>query len=284
MNLFLKNQYYNQYQKLKFVRYPGGKNRLLASIVPLLPLGEDIQGNYVEPFVGSGSVFFSINPKKAILSDTNQELIELYRGIKKYPDKVWEIFEGFPTTKNSYYQTRDMKTRKYSLPFRAARILYLNRTCFKGMWRYNQNGEFNVGYGGQDRRWVIDKENLIQVSKRLRKVSLQTKDFEEVIDNCSRGDFLFLDPPYSAGRVETIHYHYSTNQFRFEDHQRLAKSLKRANRRGIKWAMTTSSHIEIKKLFSGFNFHSILMGIGNRPGILSMNSGEVLIKNYSKIN
>lgn len=284
MNVSLKNQYYNQYQKLKFVRYPGGKNRFLPSIIPQLPSRENIKGNYVEPFVGSGSVFFSINPKKAILSDTNQELIELYRGIKNYPDKVWKIFAKFPATKNSYYQTRDMKTEKYSLPYRAARILYLNRTCFKGMWRYNQNGEFNVGYGGQDRRWVIDNENLVEVSKRLRNVSLKIKDFEEVIDNCSKGDFLFLDPPYSSGKMETTHYHYSTNQFKFEDHERLAKSLKRASRKGVKWAMTTSSHKNITKLFLGFNFHLIPIGIGDRPGILSINSGEILIKNYNKVN
>jgi len=284
MSVILKNQYYNQYQKLRFVRYPGGKNRLLPSIIPLLPTHENIKGRYVEPFVGSGSVFFCINPKNAILSDTNRELIELYRGIKNYPKKVWGWFARFPTTKNYYYQTRDMGTKKRTPAYRAARILYLNRTCFKGMWRYNLNGEFNVGYGGQDRRWAIDEDNLIEVSKRLRNVSLKIKDFEEIIDNCSKNDFLFLDPPYSAGKKDTIHYHYGINQFKFEDHQRLAKTLKRASRRGVKWAMTTSSNRDIKRLFTGFSFHSISMGIGDRPGVLSFNSGEVLIKNYSTMN
>ncbi len=279
MSVIIKNQYYNKFQKLRFVRYPGGKNRLLPSIIPLLPTREKIKRNYVEPFVGGGSVFFCVNPKNAILSDTNEELIELYRGIKNYPKKVWSWFARFPNTKNSYYQTRNMETKKRTLSYRAARILYLNRTCFKGMWRYNQNGEFNVGYGGQDRRWAIDEENLIEVSKRLRNVSLKIKDFEEIIDGCSKDDFLFLDPPYSAGKKDTIHYHYGTNQFKFEDHQRLAKALRRASRRGVKWAMTTSSHIDITKLFNGFNIHSISMGIGERPGILSMNSGEVLIRN-----
>ena len=283
MSVILKNQYYSKYQTLKFIRYPGGKNRLLPSIIPLLPTRENIKERYVEPFVGSGSVFFSLNPKKAILSDTNKELIELYRGIKNYPDKVWRVFVRFPTTKNSYYQTRDMEIGTRSGPYRAARILYLNRTCFKGMWRYNQNGEFNVGYGGQDRRWVINKQNLVEVSKRLKYTSLKIKDFEEIIDNCSKGDFIFLDPPYSAGRKDTIHYHYGTNQFKFEDHLRLAKTLKRASRRGVKWAMTISSHSDIKKLFTDFKFHPISMGIGERPGILSSNSGEILVKNYSVV-
>ena len=282
MSVILKNQYYNKNQKLKFVRYPGGKNRLLPSIIPFIPSRNDIKGRYVEPFVGGGSVFFCVNPRNAILSDTNRELIELYRGIKNNPEKVWGWFAKFPNTKNYYYQSRNMEAKKRTLSYRAARILYLNRTCFKGMWRYNQNGEFNVGYGGQDRRWAIDEENLVQVSKRLRNVSLKIKDFEDVIDNCSKSDFLFLDPPYSAGKKVTIDSHYGVNQFKFEDHQRLAKTLRRASRRGVKWAMTTSSHRDIKKLFNDFNIRSISMGIGERPGILSMNSSEILIRNYTK--
>lgn len=282
MSVILKNQYYNKKQKLRFVRYPGGKNRLLPSIIPLLPKRENIEGYYVEPFVGSGSVFFSLNPKKAILSDTNRELIDLYRGIKNFPEKVWDWFARFPSTKNYYYQSRNMEVKKRTLSYRAARVLYLNRTCFKGMWRYNQNGEFNVGYGGQDRRWAINQDNLVEVSKRLKNVSLKIKDFEEIIDNCSKGDFLFLDPPYSAGKKDTIDSHYGINQFNFEDHQRLSKVLKRASKRGIKWAMTTSSHNDIRELFNGNKFHSISMGIGKRPGILSMNSGEIIIKNYSR--
>lgn len=282
-SVIVKNQYYNQYQKLRFVRYPGGKNRLLPSIIPFIPSKDNIKRHYVEPFAGSGSVFFCINPKNAILSDTNRELIELYRGIKNFPEKVWSWFVRFPNTKNYYYQSRNMESKKRTLAYRAARILYLNRTCFKGMWRYNQNGEFNVGYGGQDRRWAIDEENLIEVSKRLRNVSLKTKDFEEIIDNCFQGDFLFLDPPYSAGKKDTIDYHYGINQFKFEDHIRLAKTLRRASRRGVKWAMTTSSHKDIQKLFTCFYFHPISMGIGKRPGILSMKSGEILITNYNKI-
>lgn len=283
MSVILKNQYYNQYQKLKFIRYPGGKNRLLQFIIPLLPSRDNIKGDYVEPFVGSGAVFFFLNPKKAVLSDTNKELIELYYGIKKNPREVWKIFASFPTTKKSYYKTRDMEIKSRSLSYRAARILYINRTCFNGMWRYNQNGEFNVGYGGQDRRWVINKENLEEVSKKLKHASLKLKDFEEVIDHCSKGDFIFLDPPYSAGKQKIIHYHYSVNQFTFEDHVRLSKALKRASRRGVKWAMTTSSHKDMRKLFTGFNLYNISMGIGNRPGVLSFNSGEVLINNYNKI-
>ena len=265
-----KNKYYNKSQKLKFIRYPGGKNRLLKFIIPHLPESNSIRGTFVEPFVGSGAVFFCLNPKKAILSDTNKELIELYRRIKYYPQNVWKKFESFPASKRFYYHIRSSDTKSKSLSYRAARILYLNRTCFKGMWRYNQKGEFNVGYGGQDRRWVIDQESLNQVSKRLKTATLKNKDFEGVIDNCKKNDFVFLDPPYSPGERKTLDYHYESNQFGYEDHKRLAQTLRRASDRGVRWAMTTSSHKEIKKLFVGFNFHPILKWVGDRLGTFSI--------------
>ena len=273
--------YYNQYQKLKFLRYPGGKNRILKFIMPKLPNKDQIKGMYVEPFVGSGAVFFCLNPHKALLSDINVELIELLKGIKNNPSDVWRIFKNFPATKTSFYEIRSINTESKSLEYRSARILYINRTCFKGMWRYNKQGGFNVGYGGQDRRWAIDEENLREVSKRLKKASIKQKDFEEILDACQKGDFVFLDPPYSAGKKEMTDSHYNINQFSFDEHIRLSKVLKRASRQGVKWALTTSSHRDIKKLFSVFNIHSIPIGIGEKPGILSHSPGEVLINNYT---
>lgn len=277
---FYKSTKFNSYQTLRFLRYPGGKSRILKFIIPHLPNREQIKGTYVETFVGSGSVFFHIIPHKAILSDINKELIELYRGIKSEPINVWNIFKNFPSTKKNFYKVRSLDIRTKPRAYRAARILYLNRTCFKGMWRYNKFGKFNVGYGGEDRRWAIDKNNLCEVSKRLKKTIIKTRDFEEIIDNCCKGDFIFLDPPYSAGKKETVDSHYTINQFNFEEHIRLSKTLKRASRKGLKWALTTSSHQDILKLFSDFNIIPMPIGIDGRLGILSFKSREVLIKNY----
>jgi len=275
--------YYHEYQKFKFIRYAGGKNRLLKFLIPKLPNKNKIAGSYIEPFVGSGAVFFCLNPRKAILSDTNRELIDLYRGLKSAPEEVWKLFEDFPRTKRSYYQIRSGKIDEESLPRRAARVLFLNRTCFKGMWRYNQDGEFNVGYGGQDRRWVINLDNLLEVSKRLRRARLLNCDFEEIIDNSERGDFIFLDPPYSPGCRETRDYHYNGYKFTFEDQNRLARTLKRASRRGVKWAMTTSAHPDILDLYRSYNRHDFILGSSEKIGVLAQNTGEILINNYSKI-
>ncbi|MDN5345964.1 MAG: adenine methylase [Petrotoga sp.] len=266
--------------KNNFIRYPGGKQRILNYILPYLPKRDMINGRYFEPFLGSGSVFFALNPRRAALSDINQDLIDLFRGIRRYPVKVWEIYKSFPETKEGYYRIRSMKVEKLGLAFRAARILYLNRTCFKGMWRHNADGEFNVGYGGQDRRWVIDKDLLIRVSRRLKRVILKCADFEEIINMTQKGDFIYADPPYRPGARELIHAHYRYGKFLFSDYQRLAETLHKASGRGVRWAMTISSHPEILALFKKCYIIPIPKGTGKKPGILINNSGEVLICNY----
>lgn len=267
-------------EKVNFIRYPGGKQRILNYIVPFLPSRELIKGRFIEPFLGSGAVFFALNPKRALLADINPELIDLYRGIRRYPSEVWEIYKSFPRTKEAYYEIRSMKVNGRSLAFRAARILYLNRTCFKGMWRHNSKGEFNVGYGGQDRRWVISIETLKEVSNRLKRAILRCADFEEIIDLSAEGDFIFLDPPYKPGERELLHSHYLYSKFSYSEYQRLAKVLKRASNRGVKWAMTISSHPDILDLFPEEYVFPIPVGTGKKPGILTFNSGEVLICNY----
>lgn len=154
----------NKPNQLTFVRYPGGKRRLISFLDEHLPSRSKISGKYIEPFVGGGSVYFHIRPRKAILSDLNAELIDLYRGIRSDPTKVWRIYQHLPTTKKGYNEIRKLKHFSLDLQNRAARTLFLNRTCFKGMWRHNSCGEFNVGYGGQARRWVISQKDLMAIA------------------------------------------------------------------------------------------------------------------------
>ncbi len=273
-------------QTARFIRYPGGKRRLLNFLIPFIPTTNQIIGKYVEPFVGGGALFFYLNPSQAFLSDLNSELIDIYRGVRYAPRAVWKVYCSFGDDKNSYHKIRDESVAN-SLIERAARMLYLNRTCFKGMWRHNMNGDFNVGYGGQERRWVITEETLLLTSKVLKSANLKCTDFETVIDNCEAGDFLFLDPPYRPGDKEQIHAHYAGQQFSFADHQRLASVLAKAKKRKIHWALTTSNHSEITNLFKGNNIVSIPKGTGRKPGILTNNSGEVFIttyKNREKLN
>jgi DNA adenine methylase len=230
--------------------------------------------------VGGASFFFTTKPRRALLSDLNEELIDIYLGIRRHPERVWRVFRKFPSTKRAYYQIRKKRSGELHLPERAARTLFLNRTCFKGMWRHNQNGEFNVGYGGQDRRWVVTRARLLQVSRLLQRASLRCADFERVLSSCKEGDFIFLDPPYRPGRRDMVHDHYRGGKFTFDDHKRLAKALKRASKRGARWAMTTSGHPAIVRLFARFHIEKIPKGTGDGVGQTSRNSGEVLVRNF----
>lgn len=272
-----------KYNGTSLIRYPGGKQRLLNYILPLLPSRNQIEGDYVEPFVGSGAVFFGLNPRKAHLSDINPRLIDLYRGILYYPKKIWKIYENFPSTRKAYYEIRDSEAQKDDPAYGAARTLYLNRTCFKGMWRHNKRGKFNVGYGGQDRRWVISQESLEEVSRRLKNASLECCDFETTIDSCDKGDFIFADPPYRPGERELTYSHFAHGRFDFSDHCRLARALKRAAKREVEWALTISSHPDLIALYSDYPSDVLLMGTGANPGALTDSPREALIYNREEV-
>ncbi len=264
---------------IKFLRYPGGKRRMLGFLQEHLPTAASLRRRYVEPFVGGGAVFFKLNPERALLSDINPDLIDLYRGIQHSPEEVWNRYCAFGSGKAEYRRIRDADPPEFFVD-RAARVLFLNRTCFKGMWRHNQEGKFNVGYGGQDRRWVISLDDLVGVARTLRGVELRCCDFEEAIADCKSGDFVFADPPYRPGEIELTNDHYIGGRFSFEHHRRLASVLRDAKKRGIMWALTTSGHPDIVELFADSSVIKTPRGTGRRPGITVANSGEVLITSY----
>ena len=204
---------------------------------------------YIEPFVGGGSTFFFVHPSVATLSDINHELIDLYLGVRQDPNAVWVAYKSFPSTRRGYYEARSLDPQTLPLVARAARLLFLNRTCFKGMWRHNLSGDFNVGYGGQSRRWAITAQDLLDVAERLERADLLCSDFEVVIDGANESDLIFVDPPYRRGYREQLHEHYTGERFTFEDQARLAASLGRAAGRGAQWTVANSSHNDLLRLY-----------------------------------
>ncbi len=266
---------------MKFLRYPGGKTKQLLFLTGYLPKNNEIKGRYIEPFVGGGSVFLFMQPEKAIISDLNKELVELYIGIRNYPHKVWETFLSLPSGKEAYYKIRDKEYKNKPLYYRAARTLYLNRTCFKGMWRHNPKGEFNVGYGGEARRWVITHKNIVELSKRFKNANIVNSDFEPILGQAQHDDFIFLDPPYEPGEKQMSEAHYINGNFSFRDQIRLARNLNRISKiNQIKWLMTNSSHPEICNLYRQFNIVKIPKGTSNVIGVQTNDSREVIISNY----
>lgn len=268
-------------ENVRFLRYPGGKGKLLVYLTKLIPDDVKTSGRYIEPFVGGGSVFLSLQPQEALISDLNNELIDLYKGIRNYPHKVWETFEDFPSGRTAYYEIRDEHYVQRPQYYRAARTLFLNRTCFKGMWRHNPEGRFNVGYGGEDRRWVITHESILELSRIFKKAEIRKSDYARILNQVQDGDFIFLDPPYKPGEREMVQAHYINGRFTFKDQARLASKLREiSSSRKVNWLMTNSAHPDVCGLYQGFNIKRIPRGVSQVIGVHTDDSNEVVISNY----
>lgn len=207
---------------LPFLRWAGSKRRLLPHLTQLWNLEYN---RYFEPFLGSGSFFFGINPQEAFLSDTNQELINAFIAIRSMPELVFDELTKYENTKETYYNLRSQKPSDMSEVASAARFIFLNRYCFNGIYRTNNSGEFNVPYSGTKTGGTPSLEKLKAVSHRLGKANIQCCDFQETIEsNVSEGDFVYLDPPYIAKNVR-IFNEYGPKRFIEKDFLRVASIL-----------------------------------------------------------
>lgn len=237
-----------------FLKWAGGKRWLFESGQFSLP---NITGRYIEPFLGGGAVFFETQPKNAILSDSNKRLIELYLVIR---DEL-ENFEALMKThakahsRDYYYELRSKQLRKPAN--RAAQFLYLNRTCWNGLYRENLKGQFNVPIGTKQ-TVVFNSDDFPAWSKALKGTRLECRDFEESIEETEEGDFVFVDPPYTVRHNLNGFVKYNQNIFAWNDQVRLRDALHRAQQRGVSFAMTNADHESIRDLYAGIGQHQQL--------------------------
>jgi len=180
-----------------FVKWAGGKRQLSGELLLRTPLSFN---NYYEPFVGGGAFFFSLyragRIKHATLSDLNSDLIDSYLAIRNHVEKLIKELLKYPHEKTFYYAIRALNPQELNLVQRAARLIYLNRTCYNGLYRVNSQGQFNVPFGSYKSPRICDSENLKEVSRALRGVKIACRPFEKVIRNAKKGDFVYFDPPY----------------------------------------------------------------------------------------
>jgi len=206
------------------------KDRLAVS--PRFPIGELSKDWCLEPSLGGGAVFFMLRPQKAILSDINSELINVYQQVRDNPDAILRELKKQRVTKKNYYQIRKLKG---GFPLkRTARFLFLNRTSFGGIYRLNRRGEFNVPYGGGKRTpSSLWKNNLLRdASNVLKRSRLLVADFEDVIERASQGDVVYCDPTYTVAHENNGFLRYNERNFSWEDQKRLSKAARRAVNRG----------------------------------------------------
>lgn len=236
-----------------FLKWAGGKRWLVSGYSHLFPRDS---GRYIEPFLGSAAVFFHINPASAILSDSNPDLINTYIVIREN----WELLE----TALERHQDRHCESHYYSvrskiptnLIARAARFLYLNRTCWNGLYRENRAGQFNVPIGTKD-TVLLDTDDFYAASIRLNSAELVCCDFEETIDRAEPNDFLFVDPPYTVKHNINGFVKYNQKIFNWDDQVRLRNALIRARKRDVLIMVTNANHESIQDLYRGFSQQAI---------------------------
>jgi DNA adenine methylase len=231
-----------------FLKWAGGKSWLFRDKKFKMPI---FDGIYREPFLGGGAAFFAQSLDSAVLSDANTGLIELYRVVQLYPDALSDMLKNHSSkhSENYYYETR---SRKFQNEIeRAAQFLYLNRMCFNGLYRVNNNGTFNVPIGS-NKKVLLENDNFSAWSQKLSRVTLEVSDFETAIDQAKENDLIFADPPYTVRHNLNGFIKYNQKIFLWEDQVRLRDSLQRAHSRGVNFVLTNANHTSIHDLYSGF--------------------------------
>lgn len=232
-----------------FLKWAGGK-RWLARRPNWMP---ERYRAYVEPFLGGGSVFFSLQPERGLLNDRNKELMNMYRVLRDHPELLRDHLQDHQKrhSEKHYYDVRSEVPS--SRVERAARFLYLNRACWNGLYRVNRYGIFNVPKGTKDKVF-FETDDYIGASKALRRVKLRSTDFEKIIDKAEPEDFVFVDPPYTVKHNLNGFARYNEKIFSWSDQERLARSVERAFRRGCFVAVTNADHKSVRDLYNFANY------------------------------
>lgn len=243
-----------------FIRWVGGKSRLIPHLKKYLPPDASTIGIYYEPFLGSGSLFFDMQPSKAVLSDTNKELIDCYQAIKRNPKAVSKYLEEhiIKSSEDYYYKIRDEFNKSKPSFRRAAMFIYLNKTCFNGIYRVNKKGEFNVPYGFKEPPFLPSETDLKTVHLSLKKVEILHCNYKEIIGKVKNEDFVYLDPPYPPLNGTSNFTHYTASRFSREDHHELYKFTKELASKGCKVLISNAAVPFIYSLYENeFNIYEI---------------------------
>lgn len=233
-----------------FLKWAGGKSQLLKQLNNYLP---SIYNTYIEAFLGGGALFFSLKPKSAILSDINPELINCYKVVRDDVDGLILVLMKYINEEVFYYELRSKDVLKLSIIERAARFIYLNKTCFNGLYRENKKGEFNVPFGKNNNATICDVDRLKEASKALKNAKIICADYKFVLRRYAQsGDFVFLDPPYHPVSESADFKRYTKESFYEDDHVELRNEVNRLVRKGVNVISTNSNTDYINELYSAF--------------------------------
>ena len=242
-----------------FVKWAGGKSQLINQLKPLFPKKID---RYFEPFVGSGAVFFFVaqkyNPSCAVLSDINKELINTYRVIRDDVKSLINLLRKHAkkhhvTPKAYYYNIRSQEVKDAPHIERAARFVYLNKTCYNGLYRVNAKNKFNVPIGSSENPAILQEDKLIRCSKLLENASLKFMSFDKISNYAEYDDFVYLDPPYYPNGNGSNFTSYQKDKFLEEEHEKLFEVFKKLDSKGCLCMLSNSNTKFIKDLYKEYN-------------------------------
>lgn len=233
-----------------FLRWVGSKQALLGQVDAALP---DIFGKYFEPFLGGGALFFHLKPKNATLSDQSSELIQVWKSVRDDCDGIIEYLRPLKPDKELFYRIRENRSTDQTI--RSAEFLYLNKTCWNGLYRVNSKGKFNVPYGRPRSNFIFDETNLRACSKILNKnsINIELQDFATSTSKAEAGDLVYFDPPYVNKHNNNGFRDWSENLFSWHDQERLAAEARRLAQKGACVVVSNADHKEIRDLYEGFN-------------------------------
>lgn len=270
-----------------FLKWVGGKRQLLPQIRELLP--RDItQLNYCEPFLGGGALLFSLRPQRAVISDYNSELINVYTVVRDKPLELLADLTLHENTAEYYYAIRAMDRRPDYLTLsdvkRASRFIYLNKTCYNGLYRVNNAGEFNAPFGRYKAPNIVNEEVIMATSDFLRthEIAIRSADYEEVLQAIPDQSFVYLDPPYHPISGSSSFTGYVRGGWGEVDQRRLRDVCDASDARGIKFLLSNSATELITELYANYDTHRVqatraINSVATRRGVVD----ELLIRNYA---
>lgn len=266
-----------------FLRWAGGKRELLPTLLSNIPSEFN---NYIEPFLGGGSMFFGLSPKKGVIADLNAELVNLYQVIQSQPDRLLEEIAKMQFSKEAFYKVRSMDRspsfHKLAPVVKAARTIYLNKTCFNGLYRVaKRTGFFNSPYGYRSSPTILCKKELAKCNNALKGIEIKHADYSVALATAKKGDFAYLDPPYIPIGKTSNFTAYNQEGFTIDDQDKLLAACHRLTEKGCKWMLSNSYCKASLELYKDYNIQEVL--VSRKINSDSKKRGkikEVLVTNY----
>lgn len=233
--------------------------------------------------MGSAALFFAAEPKEALLADLNEDLVICFQEMARNHQAIIDRLKRMPNRKDFFLAVRKQNPSRMSRVQRAARVIYLNKTCYGGLWRVNRNGEFNAPYGNHERPTYSAKV-MAEAGRLLGRATIRHQSFEATLAVTRQSDWVYLDPPYIPAGGYADFNRYTAGQFRIEDHKRLVECCRDLDGRGVPFLLTNTNNVAARRLYSGFRMYELMTKRDIASNAERRPSSDLVVSNYRLSN